>query len=163
MASLNKVMLIGNLGKDPEVTHFESGAIKASFPLATSEKYTNRDGQLIDTTEWHNIVIWGKLAEVADRYLRKGKQVYIEGKITTRSWDDETGKKNYITEIKVTSFVMLGRKGDESGEYSSGTDNNRSANKTNSPKPPVNQNSSEGSDETVKPSATVEEVDDLPF
>jgi single-strand DNA-binding protein len=109
MGSLNRVQLIGNLGKDPEVRAIPSGAKVANFSIATTESYTGKDGQKSDKTEWHNIVIWRGLAEVAEKYLRKGSQVYIEGKLTTRSWDDKDGQKKYTTEIIADNLVMLGK------------------------------------------------------
>ncbi|MBK8470955.1 MAG: single-stranded DNA-binding protein [Sphingobacteriales bacterium] len=108
MTSLNRVMLIGRLGKEPEIQHFDSGVVRASFSLATSEVYINKDGQKIEQTEWHNIVMWRKLAEIAEKYLVKGKLVYIEGKLKTRSWDDKEGNKRYVTEIDASNMIMLG-------------------------------------------------------
>jgi len=109
MGSLNKVQIIGNLGKDPEVRAIPSGAKVANFSIATKESYTGKDGQKSDKTEWHNIVLWRGLAEIAEKYLRKGSQVYIEGKLSTRSWDDKDGQKRYITEIIGDNLVMLGK------------------------------------------------------
>ena len=108
MAGVNKVILIGNLGKDPEVRHLESGAVVANFPIATSETYKDRKtGEKITQTEWHNIVIWRGLAEVAEKYLKKGNSVYIEGKLRTRSWDDKEGNKRYTTVIVVRKSLLL--------------------------------------------------------
>jgi len=104
---VNKVILIGNLGKDPEIQNFDKGVKKASFSLATTETYRNRDGQDVEQTEWHNIILWRGLAEVAEKYLRKGSQVYIEGRIRNRSYEKE-GQKRYITEIEVDTLNMLG-------------------------------------------------------
>lgn len=109
MGSLNKATLIGNLGKDPEVRAIPSGAKVANFSIATTESYTDKNGQKVDKTEWHNIVMWRGLAEVAEKYLRKGSQVYIEGRLQTRSWDDQNGQKRYTTEIMADNMVMLGR------------------------------------------------------
>ncbi len=118
MASgVNKVILIGNLGKDPEVTTFENGVKKAAFSLATTESYKNREGQKVEQTEWHNVVLWRGLAEVAQTYLQKGNQVYIEGRIRTRSYDDKDGNKRYITEILADNMTMLGGRRDESRDY----------------------------------------------
>lgn len=111
MASLNKATLIGNLGKDPEIRSIPSGSKVASFSIATTESYTGKDGQKQDKTEWHNIVMWRGLADIAEKYLRKGSQVYIEGKLQTRSWDDNLGQKRYITEIIADNLVMLGKSG----------------------------------------------------
>lgn len=113
MAGLNKVMLIGNLGKDPEVRRTESGIAVASFPIATSESYTDRNTNEKKTiTDWHNIVVWRGLAEVAEKYLKKGSQVYVEGKLKTRSYDDANNVTKYITEIVADNFVMLGGRTD---------------------------------------------------
>ncbi|MCB2219623.1 MAG: single-stranded DNA-binding protein [Bacteroidetes bacterium] len=116
MAGVNRAILIGNLGRDPEIMTFDNGVKKASFPLATTESYKNREGQRVDTTEWHNVVLWRGLAEVAERFLKKGNQVYIEGKIKTRSYEQE-GIKKFITEIFADNMTMLGRKdSSDSGE-----------------------------------------------
>jgi single-strand DNA-binding protein len=112
MAGVNKVILVGNLGKDPETRHLDNGAVVTRFPLATSESYKTKDGNRVDQTEWHNIVLWRGLAEVADKYLQKGNSVYIEGKIRTRSWEDKEGNKRYTTEIVGDNLTMLGRKSD---------------------------------------------------
>jgi single-strand DNA-binding protein len=112
--SLNKVMLIGNLGKDPEVRTTPSGAKVANFNIATSERYTDKSGQKVDKTEWHRIVMWRGLADIAERYLRKGSNIYVEGKLTTRSWDDQNGQKCYSTEIVVDQLQMLGGKSSQS-------------------------------------------------
>jgi len=111
MSGINKVILVGHLGKDPEVRHLEGGVSVASFPLATSETY-NKEGRKIEQTEWHNIVMWRGLADVASRYLQKGKLVYIEGKLRTRSFEDKEGNKKYTTEVVAENFTMLGRKSD---------------------------------------------------
>ncbi|MGB0929602.1 MAG: single-stranded DNA-binding protein [Chitinophagales bacterium] len=116
MASLNKIQLIGRLGQDPEIRRFEGGAVKAKFSLATSYNYSTPNGEKVEETEWHNIIMWGKLADVAEKYLKKGKQIFIEGKLKTRSWEDaESGTKKYITEVEVQNFsglLMLGSKAD---------------------------------------------------
>ena len=105
---MNKITLIGRLGKNPEVKTFESGSKVANFTLATSEYYKKKDGEKVTKTEWHNIVLWKGLADVAERFLKKGSQVAIEGKITSRSWDDKDGNKRYMTEIVGSSIEMLG-------------------------------------------------------
>jgi single-strand DNA-binding protein len=107
---INKVILIGNVGKDPEVRHLDSGVAVASFPLATSETYKNKENQKVTNTEWHNIVVWRGLADVAEKYVKKGNPLYIEGKIRTRSWDDKDGIKRYTTEIVADNMQMLGTK-----------------------------------------------------
>ncbi|RCH55662.1 single-stranded DNA-binding protein [Mucilaginibacter hurinus] len=115
MSGINKVILIGHLGKDPEVRYLEGGVSVASFPLATSETF-NKDGRKIEQTEWHNIVMWRSLADVAAKYLQKGKLVYIEGKLRTRSFEDKEGIKKYTTEVVAENFTMLGRKSDFEGD-----------------------------------------------
>lgn len=121
MASVNKVILVGRLGKDPEIRSTAGGQTVARFSLATDDKYTDRNGEKQERTEWHNIVAWAKLAEICGQYLRKGKLVYIEGSIRTDSWDDkETGQKRYKTEIIANTMQMLDRRGDEEGGGSSG-------------------------------------------
>tara|TARA_R110000796_G_scaffold96719_1_gene203092 strand:- start:535569 stop:536006 length:438 start_codon:yes stop_codon:yes gene_type:complete len=115
MAGVNKVILVGNLGKDPEVRHLESGRAVANFSLATSETYKNKQGERVTTTEWHNIVLWSPLAEIAEKFLKKGNQVYIEGKLNTRSWDDQDGNKRYTTEVVGNNLTMLGTKSDNEG------------------------------------------------
>lgn len=117
--SVNKVILIGNLGKDPEVKYTPSGTPVAKFTLATNERYKDKDGQWQDRTEWHNIVAWQRTAEIAGEYLKKGRSVYIEGRLQTHSWDDKTtGQKKYMTEIVVSDLVLLGG-GREAGEGAS--------------------------------------------
>ncbi len=115
MAGINKVILVGNLGKDPEVRTLENGTKVANFTMATSETYKTKDGQKVTQTEWHNIVLWRGLAEIAERYMKKGNQVYIEGKIKTRSWDDKDGNKRYTTEIVGDNLTMLGSRRDADG------------------------------------------------
>ena len=115
MAGVNKVILVGNLGKAPEVRHLESGRAVANFSLATSETYKNKQGERVTTTEWHNIVLWSPLAEIAEKFLKKGNQVYIEGKLTTRSWDDQDGNKRYTTEVVGNNLTMRGTKSDNEG------------------------------------------------
>jgi single-strand DNA-binding protein len=120
MASLNKVMLIGNLGKDPEVRYTTSGTAVASFSLATSERFKNKSGDWEDRTEWHNITLWGRLAEIAGEYLAKGKTVYIEGRLQTRKWQDRDGRDRYTTEIVGDKMQMLGGRGEGAGRPAGG-------------------------------------------
>lgn len=115
MAGVNKVILVGNLGKDPEVRHLEGGAAVANFPLATTETYKDKNGNRNEQTEWHNIVVWRGLAEVAEKYLKKGMTIYIEGKLRTRSWDDKEGNKRYTTEVVGDSFTILSKREPGSG------------------------------------------------
>ena len=124
MSGVNKVILVGLLGKDPEVRHLENGVNVASFSLATTETITNKNGEKQDLTEWHNIVVWRGLADVAEKYLKKGRQIYVEGKIRTRSWDDKEGVKRYTTEIVADSFTMLGKKEDGGSSNSSSMNTN---------------------------------------
>lgn len=142
MAGINKVILVGNLGKDPEVRYLEGGTAVANFPIATSETYKDRSsGEKKTITEWHNIVVWRGLAEIAEKYLKKGNQVYIEGKLRTRQWQDKDGSNRYTTEVVGENMQMLGGKRDDS------TPNN-----TNSPtsnEPPIDKSN--------------DIADDLPF
>ena len=112
MSGVNKVILVGNLGSDPQIRYTPQGTAVANFSVATTEKFTNKNGERESRTEWHRIVAWSKLAEICSEYLKKGKQVYIEGRIQTRQWDDKEGKKRSTTEIIANNMVMLGRAGD---------------------------------------------------
>jgi len=118
MASLNKVMLIGNLGKDPEVRYTQSGTAVASFSMATTEKFKSKAGEWEDRTEWHNVTVWGRLAEISGEYLSKGKPVYIEGRLQTRKWQDREGVDRYTTEVVAEKMQMLGGKNGGSGNAS---------------------------------------------
>ncbi|GAA0882329.1 single-stranded DNA-binding protein [Sphingobacterium siyangense subsp. cladoniae] len=111
MSGVNKVILVGHLGKDPEIRYLEGNVSVASFPLATSETY-NKDGKRVEQTEWHNIVMWRGLADVAVKYLTKGKLVYIEGRLRTRTYEDKEGIRRYATEVVAETFTLLGRKSD---------------------------------------------------
>ncbi len=123
MRSLNRVQLIGNLGKNPEVRYTANGSAVANFSVATNETWVGKDGQKNERTEWHNIVAWGKLGEICGEYLAKGRQVYIEGKLTTRSWEDRDGNKRYTTEIKAENMIMLGGQGGDNRAVTSGPAN----------------------------------------
>lgn len=113
---VNKVILVGNLGKDPEVGYTQGGTARCKFPLATGETYNNKSGERQERTEWHNIVVWGKQGENVGKYLNKGRQVYVEGSLRTSSWDDEkSGQKRYMTEVNAQKVVFLGGKGDAPG------------------------------------------------
>lgn len=114
--AINKAILVGNLGKDPELRYTASGQAVATFSLATTEKFKNKGGEQQERTEWHNLVAWGPLAEICGKYLVKGKQIYVEGRIQSRSYDDRDGNKRYITEIVISDMQMLGgRSGEEAG------------------------------------------------
>src|SRR5512136_178882 len=117
---INKVILVGRLGKDPEIRSTPSGTSVARFSLATDEKFTDKNGQKQERTEWHNIVAWGKLAELVNQYLKKGRSAYVEGRINTRSWDDRDGNKKYRTEITASQIQFLG--GGGGGPGPAGTD-----------------------------------------
>ena len=148
--SLNKVMLIGNLGKDPDSREMGDGTKMAKFPIATTETYKNRQGEKVSNTEWHNIVLWRGLAEVAINWLKKGDSVYIEGKLKTRSWEDENGVKKYATDIQADNLSMLGSRRDNESQYQS----NSSEQNTNTELKKVDEN---------KVNETSNEEDDLPF
>ena len=111
--SVNKAILVGNLGKDPELRYTPSGTAVCTFSLATTDRFKNKQGEQQERTEWHNIVVWAGLAEICGKYLTKGKQIYIEGRIQNRSYDDRDGNKRYITEIVANEMQMLGRAGDQ--------------------------------------------------
>jgi single-strand DNA-binding protein len=154
--SVNKVILVGNVGKDPETRYLEGGTAVCSFPLATSETYRNRDGEKITNTEWHNVVLWRGLAEVAEKYVKKGSQLYIEGRIRTRSWDDRDGNKRYTTEIVGDNMQMLGKRSDDTGVQ----DGQGAATATQTPSQP--KETGAGNDfNDVSPGP--DESDDLPF
>lgn len=117
MAGVNKVIIIGNLGKDPELRHTPQGQAVATFPVATSENWTDKSGQKQERTEWHRVVVWGKLAELCAKYLGKGRKAYIEGRLQTRAWDDKEGQKRYTTEIVANVVQFL----DSAGAARSGS------------------------------------------
>lgn len=146
MAGVNKVILIGNLGKDPEVRHLDNGRAVANFSLATSEVYNNKNGERVTNTEWHNIVMWTPLAELAEKYLKKGSQIYLEGKLQTRSYDDKDGNRKYITEVVASTMNFLGSRSDS---------NENSGSNSGGKQEPVNM----GEDSALSGMDT----DDLPF
>lgn len=161
--SVNKVILVGNVGKDPEIRYFENDRAVANFTLATTERgFTTSSGQQIpERTEWHNIVVWGGLAKVVESYVKKGTQLYIEGKMRTRSWDDKDSVKRYTTEVMVDSLQMLGRKADNPGsDGQSGSQGSNSPVKNQQPvsAPPA---SSQNYDNDLSEGSS--EEDDLPF
>lgn len=116
MSSLNKAMIIGRLGQDPEVRYTQSNTAVANLSVATSERYKDNMGEWKENTEWHRVVAWGRLAEICQEYLKKGSQVYIEGPIQTRKWEDKEGQTRYTTEIKALTMKMLDSKGDRGGD-----------------------------------------------
>lgn len=149
--SVNKVILIGNVGKDPDVRYFDNGSAVVNFPLATTERgYTAANGtQIPDRTEWHNVVCWRGLAKVAEQFVKKGTQLYIEGKIRTRSYDDQNGIKRYVVEIYADNLELLGRRGDSMSDSTPVSYGGQQA--TTSAQPDTSSMSSS------------DEVDDLPF
>jgi len=158
-ASLNKVTLIGNLGKDPEVRHLESGASVANFSMATTETYKNRNGEKVSQTEWHNIVLWRGLAEISEKYLKKGDKIYIEGRIRTRSWQDKDDNTRYSTEIVGDNMIMLGGNNNEK-TYSS---TNTSSTQELKPESSETQESNEINKSSLSDGDLTSENDDLPF
>ncbi|MBN2347679.1 MAG: single-stranded DNA-binding protein [Bacteroidales bacterium] len=125
--SINKAILVGFVGNDPEIRYLDSGTPVCNFRLATSETYKNKNGETVTSTEWHSIVFWRKLAEIAEKYVKKGSQLYIEGRIRTRSWDDRDGNKRYTTEIVGDTMQMLGKRMDDTTSSSSGDSSEHSA------------------------------------
>lgn len=155
--TLNKVMLIGNLGKDPEIMHFDNGGSLVKFPIATSETYNNREGQRVTNTEWHNVVINAKgLVDVAHKYLKKGHKVYLEGRIKTRKWQDQSGADRYTTEIQANQMTMLTSRAESEGMNSDSSTayGNSNANYQNAAAP---------SNLPPAPAMNNQEEDDLPF
>jgi len=147
--SVNKAILVGFVGNDPEVRYLDSGTAVANFRLATSENYTNRAGEKVSQTEWHNVVLWRGLAEIAEKYVKKGTQVYIEGRIRTRAWDDRDGNKRYTTEIVADNLQLMGKRSDNLGDT------------------PITRNETPENDATPqpteRPAPESEGADDLPF
>ncbi len=132
---VNKVILLGNLGSDPELRYTPSGVAVANFNVATNERWPDKDGNMQEKTEWHRVVCWRKLAEIAGEYLKKGSPVYLEGKLQTRNWEDQNGVKRYQTEIIASNMQMLGRRGE--------SDSSPAENFSESEMPPENKNESE--------------------
>lgn len=119
MRGVNKVILVGNLGRDPEIRYTRDGTAVANLNLATTDYWTDNSGQRQERTEWHRVVAWGKLAEIAKEYLTKGRQIYIEGRLQTRSWDDKQGNKRYTTEVRADQMLMLGTRGGDAPDRTS--------------------------------------------
>ena len=177
MASLNKVTLIGNLGRDPETRHMPSGGTVCNLNIATTESWKDRNsGERREQTEWHRVVMFERLAEIAAQYLRKGSQVYIEGKLQTRKWQDKDGQDRYTTEIRATEMKMLGRRGDEEGQFNEGGYGGSQSRPGNAPSnsygeefgaPPGNRSSdnSGGPRPAAQPSSSsgMDFEDDIPF
>jgi len=125
MSSLNKAMIIGRLGQDPDVRYTQSNTAVANLSIATSERYKDNMGEWKENTEWHRVVAWGRLAEICQEYLKKGSQVYVEGPIQTRKWEDKEGQTRYTTEIKALTLTMLDSKGSSGGDVPSQPDNSQ--------------------------------------
>ncbi len=166
--SINKVILVGHVGKDPVVRYFDKGVAKATFPLATSETYTNQQGETITSTEWHNIVLWRALAEVAEKTVKKGAQVYIIGKIKTRSYVDKDGINKYITEILADTLLLLEKRPAQVGSQQSAASTSDSGSSLN--EPAASYQASEKTHSEIedqgaenRPDNGQTEEDDLPF
>jgi single-strand DNA-binding protein len=147
---INKVILVGRVGKDPEVRHLDNNVSVARFSLATNESYKNKNGEKITNTEWHNIIVWRGLADIASKYIKKGTMLYVEGKIRNRSWDDKDGIKRYTTEIDADNFQLLSSRNDDAGGAG-----------TNAQAPAANTGNEFVPDTNFAPGA--EPTDDLPF
>lgn len=160
MPGVNKVILIGNLGKDPEVRYLEGGIAVANFPIATTENFKDKNGNKNEQTEWHQVVLWRRLAEVAEKYLRKGQMVYLEGKIRSRSWDDKDGNKRYTTEIFGDVLTILSRKDETANQSSRPTNTNGQQNQNNSTTADTQNPQQSG---LIDTSSNADSPDDLPF
>lgn len=153
--SVNKVILIGNVGKDPDIRYFDNGSAVVNFPLATTERgYTAANGtQVPDRTEWHNVVCWRGLAKVAEQFVKKGTQLYIEGRIRTRSYDDQNGVKRYVVEIYADNMELLGRRGEGMSDQGGAQSYGQQTSSTPSSSPSMG----------APQQTSADEVDDLPF
>ncbi len=160
MAGINRVILVGNLGKDPEIRALESGVKVAQFSMATTESYKDNSGNWQDQTEWHNIVMWRFLAERAEKQLHKGSQIYLEGKIRTRQWTDKENNTRYTTEIIADKFMMLGKRDGQGGNYTPPPTADDAPETTSKQQ---NQNSSSVAKEPEIKTSKTEAEDDLPF
>ena len=157
--SVNKVIILGRLGQDPEIRYTPSGAAVCNFSLATSESWTDKSGQKQEKTEWHRIVVWGKLAELCNQYLSKGRQAFVEGKLQTRSWDDQNGQKKYTTEINATTVQFIGGQAQPGMNQIAGATNNnynQSSNQNNNNDDMMNQDFNISTDASFT-------ADDIPF
>jgi len=166
---VNRVILIGNLGRDPEIRRLENGAVVAKFPIATNENYRDKSGQWQQTTEWHDIVVWRALAERAENTLTKGAMIYVEGKLTHRTWEDQDGNNRKTTEVVANYFRLVGSRRDNSGsdnrsEYFPNAEDEEGTNPTYN-KSQSSDNNSSNSDVSSTPSVEINESadDDLPF
>lgn len=148
MASLNKVLLMGNLGRDPEVKYTSSGQAVATFTMATNRRWKDKEGNSQEDTQWHNIKMWGRSAELAQQYLKKGRTIFVEGRIETRTYDDKDGNRKWFTEIVCERFQFVGSRGDDAGGGGGNSGGNYSGG-SNQPQP--------------QPSTSMNDEDDLPF
>lgn len=159
MGSLNKAMIIGRLGQDPEVRYTQNNTAVATLNVATSERYKDQSGEWKESTEWHRVVAWGRLAEVCNQYAKKGREIYVEGPITTREWEDRDGNKRYTTEIKALTVQFLGSRSDGSGGNSgSNSDGGYSSNTS----PAASRKTASAANESSTPFSD-DVDDDLPF
>ena len=173
MASLNKVMLIGNLGRDPEVRYMPSGDAMATVTLATTDSWKDKNGEKQDRTEWHRVVFFGRQAEVAGEYLKKGSQIYVEGSLTTRKWTDKDGNERYTTEIRADRMQMLGGRGGSGGGAGGGAsfddggygDSSPAPMQSARPAPQQQQRSAPAASKPApqKPASFDDFEDDIPF
>jgi single-strand DNA-binding protein len=154
MAGVNKVILIGNLGSDPEVRHLSNGSVVANFNIATSESFTNKNGERVTQTEWHRIELWDGLAKIAEQYLKKGNSVYVEGKLKTETWQDSDGNNRTTTRIRGLNLTMLGSRNADQQDDSGYQQNQATEAKPAKPSP---------KNETNAPAPSTDEPDDLPF
>ena len=154
MASVNKVILIGNLGRDPELRYTQGGQAVANFTLATNERFSSKDGEKQERTEWHRIVVWGKLGELCGEYLAKGRQCFVEGRLQTREWTDKENRKQYTTEVVANNVVFLGGRGEAAGARGGAQRSRNGASEDFGPPPPMMDDAGGG--------ARVSE-DDIPF
>lgn len=159
--SVNKVILIGNVGKDPEIRHLESGAAVATITLATSERYKDRNGEQKELTEWHTVIAWRQLADLAQNFIRKGTQIYVEGRIRSRSWDDQNGQKRYVTEIQADTIQLLGRRADGQAPAAGAPAQSYSAPSYSAPARPAQAQASTPA--ITAQDLTEDGTDDLPF
>jgi single-strand DNA-binding protein len=170
---VNKVILVGRLGQDPELNYTNSGTAVCNLRMATGDSYTNRDGERVDTTEWHDVVAWGGLGETCGEYLEKGRQVYVEGSLQTRSWEDRDGNKRYSTEVKARDVVFLsggdggGRRGGSGGKNNRMNQDSGPDNFDQRRQPRKGQQQSKGqsggSGQSQQQEDSFEPDDDLPF
>lgn len=162
---VNKVILIGNLGQDPELRYTGNGTAVCNMRLATNESYTDRDGNQVDKTEWHTVVAWARLAEICNEYLQKGSQVYFEGSLQTRSWEDRDGNTRYSTEVKAREMMFLD--GSRQGRGSGGGDLDQSRPERFDQRPQRGSSQQQGSSQSSQPQQEEEETfepdDELPF